>query len=152
MTSANVPGHVCKEARPPKALFDRSFGCVDSSVARLVVACAKYLQTIRRKYDTLVRTLGILAPEAIAIEEEVSREPHECLVLLVAHTIRSHKVGEPLLDEGKLAIGIQVSRSPRDVAVRELALEIASGLADSYARTETMGAVRGVRGTGRLIM
>ena len=43
MTRSNVPGNVCKEARPPKALFDRSFGCVDSSMTRLVVACAKYL-------------------------------------------------------------------------------------------------------------
>ena len=74
-----------------------------------------------------MRTLGVLAPEAIAIEEEVSREPHESLVLLIAHTIRSHNVGKPLFDEGKLAIGIQVSLSTRNVAVRDLAFEIASG-------------------------
>ena len=43
MTRANVPGDVCEEARPPKVLFDRSFGRVDSSMARLVMACAKYL-------------------------------------------------------------------------------------------------------------
>ena len=74
MTSANVPGDICEEAQPLKALFYRSLGRVDFSMARFVVACAKYLYTIREKYYTLVCTLGILAPAAIAIEKEVGYE------------------------------------------------------------------------------
>ena len=81
-----------------------------------------------------MHTLGILAPEAIAIEEEVSPEPHEGLILLVTHIIWSHKVGKPLLDKGKLVIGIQVSLLPRDVAVSKLMLTIAIASGERWDR------------------